>query len=153
MRLYLVRHGEAEGQVTTDAARALTARGREDVARLWLWLAAQGVKPQRLLHSPYVRARQTAEIIAERFPGVARQELDLITPDGDPEVVLDWLQEQGAADSWALVSHMPLVDLLCGCLTDGARYPFAVGSTACLEVEVLAPGGARLIWLRSPADA
>ncbi|MEE4249416.1 MAG: phosphohistidine phosphatase SixA [Alcanivoracaceae bacterium] len=152
MRLYIVRHGEAEGQITTDQARSLTPRGTEDVAQLWDALAQRGVTPSRLISSPYVRARQTADIIAARFPQVARAEMDSITPDGEPAEVIDELFRLGASDGWTLVSHMPFVDLLCGLLVDGQRYPFPVGSVACIELEVLAVGSGRLLWLRSPAD-
>ena len=152
MRLYIVRHGEAEGQVTTDQARALTSRGREDVAQLWQALVALGVSPSRLISSPYVRARQTADIIAARFPQVARVELDSITPDGEPAEVIEELARLGVDDGWTLVSHMPFVDLLCGLLVDGQRYPFPVGSVACVELEVMAAGDGRLLWLCSPAD-
>ena len=152
MRLYIVRHGEAERQLTTDDARELTERGREDVAALWDNLAGRGVRPSCLLSSPYVRARQTADIIAERFPGVARTELAAITPEGEPVAVLAELERMGARDGWALVSHMPFVDLLCGTLTDGGRYPFQVGSVACVDMEVMVPGAGRLRWLIAPAD-
>jgi phosphohistidine phosphatase len=153
MRLYIVRHGEAERQVTTDEARALTPRGREDVDALWRALAGKGVRPARLVSSPYVRALQTADIIAGHFPGVARAELGLITPDGEPVRALAALEQAGAADGWTLVSHMPFVDLLCSALTDGQRYGFAVGAVACVELEALAPGCGRLLWLRAPGEA
>lgn len=152
MRLYIVRHGEAERQVTTDDARMLTARGREDVATLWESLSGRGVRPSRLLSSPYVRARQTADIIAERFPGVARAELGMITPEGEPAAVLAELERIGGQDGWTLVSHMPFVDLLCGTLTDGGRYPFQVGAVACVDLDALVPGAGRLRWLIGPAD-
>ena len=152
MRLYIVRHGEAERQITTDEDRALTARGREDVASLWEDLAERGVRPSRLLSSPYVRARQTADIIAGRFPGVVRAELGMITPEGDPQAVLAELERLGGQDSWTLVSHMPFVDLLCGTATDGGRYPFQVGAVACVDMEALLPGAGRLRWLIAPAD-
>ncbi|MDF1629322.1 MAG: phosphohistidine phosphatase SixA [Alcanivoracaceae bacterium] len=152
MRLYIVRHGEAEGQTTTDQARALTLRGRQDVAQLWQALSQRGITPSRLISSPYVRARQTADIIAASCPHVARAEMSSISPDGEPAQVIEELVALGVDDGWTLVSHMPFVDLLCGLLVDGQRYPFPVGSVACVDVDVMAPGGGRLLWLRSPAD-
>src|SRR4051794_5267106 len=69
--LWLVRHGESEGnagRVTSDyAAIPLTALGRaqaEQVAR------ACQEPPARVVLSPYRRARQTAEPLLARFPGV-----------------------------------------------------------------------------------
>jgi broad specificity phosphatase PhoE len=69
--LWLVRHGESEGnagRITSDyAAIPLTARG---------WAQAEQVAqacrepPARVVLSPYRRARQTAEPLLARFPGV-----------------------------------------------------------------------------------
>jgi phosphohistidine phosphatase len=152
MRLYIVRHGEAEGQVTTDEARALTARGREQVAQLWQVLAERGVTPSRIINSPYVRAKQTADIIAASFPQMLREEWRGITPEGKPARILEELSMLDVSEGWVLVSHMPFVDLLCGMLTDGQRHPFPVAGVACIDVDVFAAGGGRLLWLRSPAD-
>lgn len=147
MKLFIVRHGEAESQAPSDAERQLTARGVAALEGLWEGLAGQ-VKPTMLLVSPYVRAQQTADVIARYYPGVKRQTLDCITPDDDPRRVLAWLGQQADPDGWMLVSHMPLVALLTGLLTeaDGSRVPFATGTVACLEMEVMAAGGGRLIW-------
>lgn len=154
MRLYIVRHGEAEGQAQTrtDQARALTARGREEVGQLWPALAERGVALSRIINSSYLRAEQTADIIAARFPQAVREQWDSITPQGKPAQIVDELAKLDTVEGLALVSHMPIVDLLCGLLTDGQRHSFPVGSVACIDVEVLAAGGGRLLWLRSPAD-
>jgi phosphohistidine phosphatase len=152
MRLYIVRHGEAERQLSTDAARALTVRGAEEVSALWTVLSARGIAPTRLINSPFVRARQTADLIAQRFPDVPREEWSVITPEGEPAQVIAELDRQGMADGWMLVSHMPLVDLLCGALTGGERCPFPVGSVACVELEAPLAAAGRLLWLQAPAD-
>lgn len=153
MRLYIVRHGEAERRAATDAERALTPQGRHRVAALWQALSAEGVKPGRLVSSPYVRARQTAETIAGVVGDASLDTLDLLVPEGAPTAVLDWLMAAAPGDEdLVLVSHMPLVGQLTGLLADsaGAHVPFSVGTVACLEVEVAAAGGARLLWLRAP---
>lgn len=155
MRLYVVRHGEAEPQSSSDEARALTDRGREDVRGLWQALAARGEVPGPVYSSPYLRARQTAAEICT----VYRRELaglsELLVPDGRPQEVFDWLLGLPQVDGMMLVSHMPLVGHLVGRLADGpdARVPMGVGSVALLDVEVPAVGGGRLIWLRSPGES
>ena len=66
---YFLRHGESEG----NDARVLQGRldyplteaGREQARRASDWLAGRGIG--RLLSSPLARARQTAEILAERL--------------------------------------------------------------------------------------
>lgn len=164
MRLYVVRHGEAERQVTTDEARALTVNGRDGVRRLWQALTSEGERPARLYTSPYVRARQTAAEIADVCGIGVTGTCDLLVPDGQPLRVLDWLlgltmqspvSEPVDHDApLVLVSHMPLVAHLVGQLCEGpsARLPMGVGAVAALDLEVAAVAGARLVWLRAPGD-
>jgi ribonuclease H / adenosylcobalamin/alpha-ribazole phosphatase len=76
--LWVVRHGQSAGNVARDEATAqgahriaLTTRdvdvplsdlGREQAASLGHWFRRRGERPDVVLASPYVRARQTAEI-------------------------------------------------------------------------------------------
>jgi broad specificity phosphatase PhoE len=66
-RLLLVRHGESEGNrdrtFTQNPDVPLTPFGR-DQARAAAHRMVRRYRPSRLIASPYVRARQTAEIIA-----------------------------------------------------------------------------------------
>ena len=98
MRLYIVRHGEAERRAPTDAERMLTPQGRRQVTALWQTLSAEGVTPGRLVSSPYVRARQTAEAIAGVAGQVRVETLDLLVPEGAPGAVLDWLMAAEEGD-------------------------------------------------------
>ena len=148
MRLYIARHGEAQPRAATDALRPLTDRGRQALSALWQDLSAEGIAPVMLAVSPYVRAQQTADIIGGYYPGIGRQTCDCITPDDDPARVLAWLQQQQLSDGWVLVSHMPLVAALSGMLTGNDRLPFGVGSVACIDLDVVARDGGRLIWQR-----
>ncbi len=67
-RLLLVRHGESEGNrdrtFTQNPEVPLTAFGREQ-ARAAARRLARCYRPSRIVASPFTRARQTAEIIAE----------------------------------------------------------------------------------------
>jgi 2,3-bisphosphoglycerate-dependent phosphoglycerate mutase len=80
-RLWLVRHGQSEGNVARDAADEagaheigieirdvdvpLSQLGREQAAAAGRWFAGlpRDDRPEIILASPYVRAKQTAEII------------------------------------------------------------------------------------------
>jgi broad specificity phosphatase PhoE len=82
-RLWLVRHGQSAGNVARDAADAaglaridiaardmdvpLSDLGEDQSRALGQWFAAlpEAERPDVVLVSPYVRARQTAEIIRE----------------------------------------------------------------------------------------
>src|SRR6478609_3531318 len=83
-RLWLVRHGQSQGNVARDAADQagaheidiemrdvdvpLSALGEEQARAAGHWFAAlpRNERPEIILSSPYVRARQTAEIICEQ---------------------------------------------------------------------------------------
>jgi broad specificity phosphatase PhoE len=80
-RLYLVRHGQSQGNVARDAAHAagelrinldirdvdvpLSELGHRQAEAAGLWFAAlpEDERPEVILSSPYIRARQTAEAI------------------------------------------------------------------------------------------
>lgn len=80
-RLWLVRHGQSQGNVARDAADetgaheigiemrdvdvALSELGRRQAQAAGRWFAAlpRDDRPELILSSPYVRAKQTAEII------------------------------------------------------------------------------------------
>jgi probable phosphoglycerate mutase len=74
-RIWLVRHGQSQGNVARDAADEagdhdvpLSALGAEQakVAGSWFASLPREERPEIILSSPYVRARQTAEIICDR---------------------------------------------------------------------------------------
>lgn len=66
-RLTLVRHAQADDQLPdrSDWERPLTRRGLRDAEEMAKRLKAQKLKPDLILSSPAVRARQTAEIFAK----------------------------------------------------------------------------------------
>lgn len=82
-RLWIVRHGESAGNVARDAAHAsglarisieerdvdvpLSLRGVEQAQALGRWFSALPAadRPEVVLTSPYLRARHTADLIAE----------------------------------------------------------------------------------------
>jgi probable phosphoglycerate mutase len=74
-RIILARHGETEANRRRCFADSdeipLTDTGREQAGELACLLAAR-VRPHRLLSSPYLRARQTAEIVSS-FIGLKPQ--------------------------------------------------------------------------------
>lgn len=62
--LYFFRHGIAEDDYEKpDFYRTLTSEGKEAVMLQAIALHQAGIRPDRLFSSPYVRARETAEIL------------------------------------------------------------------------------------------
>src|SRR4051794_7225997 len=66
MKLYCVRHGEAESP-EVNPKRPLTANGQAEIQKLAAYLAGFPLKIQQLLHSDKLRAVQTAEILAQEL--------------------------------------------------------------------------------------
>lgn len=154
-RLWLMRHGEAAAG-HPDWRRELTERGRGEVLLMSTWLAQaldhEERKHLRLVASPYVRAQQSARIVAETLDSDV-ETLDCITPDDSPLTVIDWLQTEAGGSPILLVSHMPLVGELTACLVGSAHgqgVGFATAGVAELEAGVWAAGCADLQAWQSP---
>jgi phosphohistidine phosphatase len=134
MRVFLVRHGEACDAIV-DPARPLTDAGRDEIARLAEWCAANGVAPQKIRHSGILRAAQTAEILGARLaPSSGVRAVRGLAPDDHADVCAEELKHEPA--STMLVTHMPFVGELAALLV-GSRAPasFATGSIACFDRE------------------
>ena len=123
MRLYLVRHGDAE-PTHPDVARKVSPAGRAQVHRLADLAAAEGLHVDEIRHSGLARARETAEILAAKLqPPLGVVEMAGLRPDDDVD---DVAIELGVTDgSLLIVSHMPFVARLAGRLMFGRRSPLA----------------------------
>lgn len=112
MRLYILRHGEAEARAASDAERALTGHGRNEIGSVAEQLKRKVPEIARVLVSPYRRAQETAAIMVETL-GLPTPETErLLTPDSSPWLVLELLRQVPTQDGVLLVSHMPLVGRL-----------------------------------------
>lgn len=151
MRLWLLRHGQAEAQARSDAERALTAHGREEVRQVAVQL--QGRRLGAILASPYVRAQQTAALVREALgftDGI--HTVPWLTPDSDPREVLKQL-DRYAQDELLLVTHQPLVGALAGLLIHGHRQQALAMHTASLaelDGDLLAAGAMDLLAVVHP---
>ena len=142
MKLYIMRHGEAVPFADADRNRPLSEHGCwqvTEVARQISDLPLTGI-----LTSPYLRARQTAELMQA---GMAATDIpviccDQLIPDAPVRVVPETIPD---GSCWLLVSHMPLVSRLVGLLTLDAPDMGAHFSKAMvigLDMPVVAPGRA-----------
>lgn len=147
-KLYLMRHGHApttaESGVKSDALRPLSERGRADARRMAAELKRRGGRPALILHSPLVRAVQTAGAAAAELavPAEVLAALDNTRP---AEEVLAALSERAAdADEVLAVGHQPQLGELAALLT---RQLFDLRPAGLVAVET-APA-ARLLWARN----
>ena len=148
-----MRHGEAAAGYP-DPERQLSARGQAEAEQTAKWLGGQVGRDVRLYVSPYVRARQTALPVA-RTLGVEPVVLPMITPEGPPHAVCDWLMDRAQGGGIVMISHMPLVGALTGLLVEGRPElgpGFPTAAIAELESDVWAAGCARLLRFVAPGD-
>jgi phosphohistidine phosphatase len=117
VNIYLVRHGEAVSE-KQDPQRPLTPSGREEVERVARMAAGRNVQVSAIFHSGILRAKQTAEILAEALRcASAVQPLSGLRPQDDPAIAK---AEIDAAESpIMLVGHLPHLNRLLSLLLSG----------------------------------
>jgi phosphohistidine phosphatase len=130
VRVYLCRHAKA-APGEPDDLRVLTGKGRSQAEALGERLAALPDPPVVVVSSPLVRARQTAEAIAEATG--APLEIDSRLAPG--ATILD-LHEAlaGRPGPLATVGHQPDCSEIAFAVT-GADPGFSPGAMAQLDVE------------------
>jgi len=134
VKLWVLRHGEAEPRANSDAERRLTAHGREQVLRGAAHLLGQPL--QAIIASPYVRAQQTAALVhgALGFSEPVRT-VPWLTPESDVQQVIGEIERLGL-EHVLLVSHQPLVGNLVGQLEHGhAQQPAPLSTASLAELE------------------
>lgn len=146
MRLWLLRHGEAQPNAQTDAARALTALGHEQVRKAALQLVGRPIR--QIIASPYLRTQQTAALVAEVLDYASPIiTAPWLTPDSQSRNVIRQL-DMYADDEVLLVTHQPLVGDLAGLLIHGHReqpLPMMTASLAELDGPMVAAGAMDLL--------
>lgn len=121
MNIYIIRHAIAVDEGTSDyesdSERPLTDKGRKKMRQIAKGLRSLGVEFDLILSSPYVRARETAEILADVFKMKKKIDFsDNLIPMGNPELLITEVNEKYSAESMAVVGHEPHLSALVGLL-------------------------------------
>jgi len=155
MELYFLRHGPA-GSMSDwqgpDVERPLTDAGRRVVSAVADGLGRMDVDVDVILTSPYTRAMQTAEIVAERLGVSDRLHTDerLMAGFGLTELQRV-LRDHGDIAGLMLVGHEPDFSTLVGELTGGSSVHMKKAAVARVDVEDAEAAGGVLQWLIPPA--
>lgn len=156
IQLYLIRHGVAGARgeaYPDDTKRPLTPQGVSQLRRAAKGLDALGVEFDEILTSPLVRARQTAEVIAQALaPRTPVTPLDALAPGVAPAAVVSALADHARHRSIALVGHEPgLGELAARLIGTRAPIPFKKGAVCRIDLEALPPARpGRLCWFATP---
>ena len=159
MRLLIIRHAKAEARDDTlwpdDSLRPLTEKGADQFRRSAAGLGRL-VSPESLLTSPFMRAKQTADILHTVAKWPAPQQTETLAGDG-PEIAAlarQYMQESPDA-TLAVVGHEPTLSELISTLVSGnplSRILMKPGAAALLDI-VTSPSerlAGRLEWLAQP---
>jgi phosphohistidine phosphatase len=154
--LYLIRHGLAEERGDAwpdDAKRPLTEHGMTRLRKSARALAHMGVSIDVVLTSPFVRTRQTAEIVAAAFtPRPSLVNVDALVPGVTSSAMGAELEKHARRPRIAIVGHEPGIGELAAWLI-GLRHPleFKKGAVCRIDLESLPPkGSGKLRWLLQP---
>jgi phosphohistidine phosphatase len=130
VRLFIVRHAEAaDGR--PDELRPLTEAGREQAREVGKQLAANGVRPDAILTSPLLRARETGAEIG-RATGVEPEADQRLAPGAEPEDVRAAAQDRG--ETVVVVGHQPDCGRAAAELSGGPEPRFPPGGVFAVEL-------------------
>lgn len=157
-RLHLLRHAKSswDDAALRDRDRPLAPRGRRATIRIANWARKHDVRPQLVVSSSAVRARETLQGV---LPGLGEPEIwiELALYAASAETLLERVRAlPDEAEEAMLVGHNPgLGDLLLllgepGELRDRAEAKVPTGALATLEADIeswadLEPGGAQVV--------
>lgn len=138
--LYLVRHAKAipyDSEIP-DKARAITEEGRLYAIKLAKQLKSQSVNIEGMFCSDALRARQTAEILAEGL-GFPKQNIEindkLYTEGvGNTLAVIQSLPDQ--INSAMIIAHNPTLSLLASYLCGNQQINLSTCGLFAMEFEV-----------------
>lgn len=152
MIVVFIRHGTAEKAKNNDgdAQRALTPDGREKITRAAAGIARllSGSAGLFLWSSPLVRARQTAEILAEQM-GLSKPVICAFLTEQSWDSTAAALLALPADACVLLVGHEPMLGVWCEDLC-GAHLPFRRGAAAAVKLPEVVSGQGELLWFLQP---
>jgi phosphohistidine phosphatase len=158
MDLFLIRHGEAASlgpDVPADDARPLTDKGWQQCAAVAAALQRGGVTLDRLITSPLLRARQTAEGILEHWNGPKPELLvsGALQPDTKSKKLKRFLLTLEGS-TIGLVGHQPDLGKLAAWLIGGkkAELGLAKAGFAKIHFEETVGKGSGVLTLLIPPD-
>jgi phosphohistidine phosphatase len=133
MYLYLIQHGEATSE-ETNPLRPLSEKGRSDVVKVTGFMKKVGITASEIWHSTKLRAKQTAEIVAETL-ALRITEKEGLAPNDPPAQWVDRILKM--KEDVIIVSHLPFLQKFVSHLITGSEsnevIKFRQGGMVCLE--------------------
>ncbi|MEW5890193.1 MAG: histidine phosphatase family protein [Pseudomonadota bacterium] len=144
MELVLWRHAEAEDGKPDDQ-RALTEKGRRQAALVAKWLKPHLPADLRILASPTLRTRQTADALK-----LAYDLCDQVAPGVEARDVLAAAGFSQGRQDVLVVGHQPTLGRVAALLLAGAEQDWSMKKGAVWWFDVNAQGEATLLAAMTP---
>ena len=156
MILYLMRHGRAEDEPLSggDAERRLTQGGTLRTATVAKGLKRLGLEFDRIVSSPYVRAVQTAEVVAritDHDQEILRD--TRLVPSATYEDVCDLIAENADVESLLFTGHEPIMGTVISGLVADGRLSVDVRKASVTAIDIRRtrrPVVGTLLWSITP---
>src|SRR5262249_26019028 len=137
----------------TDEVRPLTTEGEQQAQRVGAALRRREIVLDKVVTSPLLRAKQTAEGMLRDWPS-PKPELvvcDELAPDGRPKRLRRFLRDLGG-ERFALVGHMPHLGELTAWLIGNKKAQIDLGKAGIAYVSTTnaKKGRGTLLWLVTP---
>lgn len=160
MNLYILRHAIAVERgtpgVEDDSKRELTPKGTAKMRRIAGGMSKLNIQLDLILSSPYLRARQTADIVADvlKARDCLRFTDSLIPGAGGEQVITEINKHFRKRENVLLVGHEPLLSSLIAILVSGdptLGFTMKKGGLCLLTIPVLTYGRCAILeWLLYP---
>lgn len=159
MKLFLVRHGDADAELPEglgDEARALTAKTRQNIVGHFAALTDRMAPVNLILTSPLVRTVQTAQILSTtlKHEGLLKVHRSLL-PDM-PVGAIESVITEHIGENLVLVGHQPSMGAMAAHLLGLQSFPKPVnpGTVIALEKPAEDPPGtvAKFLFYAAPGQ-
>ena len=132
--LLIIRHAKAaEGDYPDDTLRPLHEEGKQVHRQMMEQLKQQGYAPNKILCSPYLRARQAAEIAAEILGGTV-EENNALGAEFDAEEILKQIPPPDTDQTLMLVGHEPTLSQLANALVGKICLPLGLSKSGTVVI-------------------
>jgi phosphohistidine phosphatase len=160
MNLYLMRHAIAiePDENTEDSQRPLSEKGRKRLEKIARNLEKLDLSFDLILTSPYLRARQTADVVADALNLKPKHvvESENLVPLGFVDQLIEEINAHEPIEFLLIVGHEPFLSQLIGMLVAGdasLSIEMKQAGLCRLSIESLIYGRcATLEWLMTPAQ-
>ncbi|OGI19043.1 MAG: phosphohistidine phosphatase SixA [Candidatus Melainabacteria bacterium RIFCSPHIGHO2_02_FULL_34_12] len=153
--IFILRHGHAEDNegstVKNDFDRKLTEEGKEKIRKISLFLNKLEEEIELVISSPYIRAKETAEILISNLTPKPNLKIEEFLSSGAScKEIVKGLMPYLSLKKVLLVGHAPDLSTFLGKLIGAEHVKLKKGALAKIELNNSIELSGELAWLITP---